>query len=55
MNFLHFVIDTNENLIESTYSKTAAVKMSLQALVQIKGGVYKIWNKQTNEVEVVSN
>ena len=53
MNFLHYVIDNNENQIESIYSNSNSIKFSMQCLAQIKDAEYRIWNKETNEVIIV--
>ena len=50
MRYLHFIIDANNNQTESVYSINNNPKLSLQCAV----GTYKIWDRETNEVEIVN-
>ena len=52
MRYLHYVTDQEGNQIESLYSANNTTKFSLECLVKIKNGTYKIWDRETNEITI---
>lgn len=50
MKYLHYILDQDGNQIESVYSANNTSKFSLECLVKIKNGTYKIWDRETNEI-----
>lgn len=53
MRYLHYITDQEGNQIESVYSSNNTPKFSLECLVKIKKGTYKIWDRETNEVNTL--
>ena len=53
MRYLHYILDQEENQIESVYSANNTPKFSLECTVKIKNATYKIWDKETNEIITV--
>lgn len=47
MRYLHYVLDQEGNQIESVYSANNTPKFSMECLAKIKGGEYKIWDRET--------
>ena len=53
MTYLHFLTDENGNQTETVYSNNSTLRLSLECSSKIKNEVYKIWNKETNEVTTI--
>ena len=47
MRYLHYVLDQEENQIESVYSANDNSKFSMECLAKIKNGTYKIWDRES--------
>jgi hypothetical protein len=51
MRYLHYILDQNQNQLESTYSDSLNTKLSMECLVNVNSElVYKIWDRNTNEI-----
>jgi hypothetical protein len=53
MRYLHYVIDQNNNQIESLYSNIPEPRFSIKCFAKIKKATYRIWDRQTGEIEIV--
>lgn len=50
MRYLHYIEDENGNLIGIVYSANQDAKISLNRLVQLGKGIYKIWDRVENKI-----
>lgn len=53
MKYLHYVTDKEGNQLESIYSNSIEAKFSLQCLAEIENAIYKVWNRETNEIIII--
>jgi hypothetical protein len=50
MRYLHYVADQYGNQIESVYSLNNNPKYSMKCLANLKNGIYKIWDRETDNI-----
>lgn len=54
MRYLHYILDADGTQIETLYSAFENPKISLETLRIIVKGHYKIWDRETNKITLVS-